>query len=66
MQKNKVTPSFHTYTKINSQWIKDQYMITEAKFFSEEIKCVNHYDLRLSSGLLGRSPEAQATKEKIF
>ena len=66
MQKNKVTPSFHTYSKINSQWIKDQNMITEAKFFSEEIKCVNHYDLRLSSGLLGRSPEAQATKEKNF
>ena len=55
---------FTPYSKINSQWIKYLHIITEAKNFSEEIKCV--YDLRLSSGLLGRSPEAQSHKKNFF
>ena len=64
MQTNEVGSLPHTIWKTNSEWIKDQNVVTKTLKLLEENTDVNICDLGLVNHFLDMILKAQATKEK--
>ena len=61
----KLDPYLTLYTKLNSEWIKDQSVRPEIiKFLAKSIGS-KHFDISLGDDFLDLSPKSEITKAKI-